>query len=236
VRRTSMQLAAAVLAGGLAVAACGGGQLKFGAAAITGQARITSATLTNQVANLSAAYQADKRKGIKPQRAVAQMPQQVLTWLITFQIFDKLAAQHGISITPTQVQKQLTSLAAQATQQKVSTEDYVSAAGAVPPDLLPRIGRYFAILSALENSLDGGKSPTAQAGQTALQVQVTHAQCLAAKTLGIQVNPQYGEFDYASYSVVPAANKLAAAPAGPVRPAASPSASASARPRLTPPC
>ena len=41
VRRTSMQLAAAVLAGGLAVTACG--TLQLGAAAVTGQGRITSA-------------------------------------------------------------------------------------------------------------------------------------------------------------------------------------------------
>ena len=67
-RRTSMQLAAAVLAGGLAVAACGE-SLQLGAAATTGQSRITSVTLTNQVANLNAAYRADKHKGVKPQRA-----------------------------------------------------------------------------------------------------------------------------------------------------------------------
>lgn len=231
-RRTSMQLAAAVLAGGLAVAACGG-QLKLGAAAITGQNRITAATLTSQVANLNSAYQADKRKGIKPQRATAQMPQQVLTWLITFQIYDKLANQHGISPTPTAVHNQLTSLAAQAKQEKVSTASYVSAAGAVPPDLLPQIGQYFAILAAFEGRIDGGKSPTSQAGQTALQGRVSHAQCLAAKNLGIQVNPQYGEFDYSSYSVVPAPSTLAASASSP---SPSPSASASAKPRLTPPC
>ena len=225
-RRTSMQLAAVVLAGGLTVAACG--SVKLGAAAITSQQRISSATLTDQVANLNAAYQADTRKGVKPQRAVAQAPQQVLTWLITFQIYDKLAAQHGISITPADVQSQLTALAAQAKQEKVSIATYISAAGAVPPDLEPQIGRYFAILSAFQNRLDGGKTPTAQARQQALQSRISHAQCLAAKKLEIMVNPQYGEFDYSSFSVVPAPSQLAAAP--------SPSPSASAKPRLKPPC
>lgn len=227
-RRTSMQLAAAVLAGGLAVAACG--PLKLGAAATTGQHRISSATLTDQVANLTTAYQADSRKGIKPQRAVGQAPQQVLTWLITFRVYDELAAQHGISVSAAAVQHQLTALAAQAKQQKVGTAAYVSAAGAVPPDLVPQIGRYFAILSAFQDRLDGGKAPTAQAKQQALQVRVAHAQCLAAKNLGIKVNPQYGEFDYTTFAVVPAPSKLAAA-ASPA-----PSASASAKPRLTPPC
>ena len=228
-RRTSMQLAAAVLAGGLAVAGCG--TLKLGAAAITGQTRISSTTLTDQVSNLQAAYKTDARKGIKPQRAVGQEPQQVLTWLITFQVYDKLAQQHGIGVSQTAVQKQLTALQAQAKQQKVDTSMYVSAAGAVPPDLLPQIGRYFAILDAFQNRLDGGKAPTATAGQTALETRVSHAQCLAAKSLGITVNPQYGEFDYTSFSVVAAPSKLAASPSSP-----SPSASPSAKPRLTPPC
>jgi hypothetical protein len=232
VRRASMQLAAVVLAGGLAVAACGN-SLKLGSAATTGSGRITSATLTNQVANLTAAYQADKRKGVKPQRSVAQVTQQVLTWLITFRIYDTLATQHGISVSPAQQQVQLTNLTAQAKQEHVSLATYVSAAGAVPPDLLPEVGRYFAILSAFENRIDGGKSPTAQAGQMALQNRLSHAQCLAAKNLSIKVNPQYGEFDYTTFSVVPAPSKLAASPASA---APAPSASASAKPRLTAPC
>jgi hypothetical protein len=225
-----MQLAAAVLAGGLAVAACGN-SLQLGAAATSAQGRITSATLTNEVANLKTAYQADKHKGISPQRPVAQAPQQVLTWMLTFQVFDKLAQLHGITVSPAQIQHQLAGLQAQAAQQKVSTEMYVSAAGAVPPNLLPQIGRYFAILQAFENRIDGGKQPTAQAGQQALQARVTHAQCLAAKNIGIQVNPQYGAYDYGTFAVVPVPSKLAAAQSG-----ASPAPSASAKPRLTPPC
>jgi hypothetical protein len=231
VRRTSMQLAAVVLAGGLAVAACGN-SLQLGAAATTGSGRITSATLTNEVANLSAAYQTDKKKGVKPQRAVGQEAQQVLTWLLTFKIFDELAVQHGISVTQADVQRQLTGLDAQAKQEKVSSQTYVSAAGAVPPDLLPQIGRYFAILTAFENKLDGGKSPTAQAAQTALQTRLSHAQCLAAKQLNIHVNPQYGEYDYGTFSVVTVPSTLAAAASS----SAKPSASASAAPKTTPPC
>jgi hypothetical protein len=157
----------------------------------------------------------------------------VLTWLITFRIYDKLAAQHGIAVTPAAVQRQLAALATQAKQEKVNTAAYVSAAGAVPPDLVPQIGRYFAILSAFQTRLDGGKAPTAQAKQQALQTRVAHAQCLAAKNLGINVNPQYGEFDYTTFSVVAAPSKLAASASSA---APSPSASASAKPRLTPPC
>jgi hypothetical protein len=229
VRRTSMQLAAALLAGGLAVAGCGN-SLQLGAAATTSQGRITSAMLTNQVANLTTAYAADKHKGVTPQRGVTQVPQQVLTWLLTFRIVDKLAQQHGISVTPANVQTQLKALGATAAQNKIDTDTYISAAGGVPPDLKPQIGRYFAILQKFENQLDGGKAPTAQAGQTALQARVGHAQCLAAKHLGIHVNPQYGVFDYTSFQVVVTPSRLSGAGSP------SPSASASAKPRLTPDC
>ncbi len=81
----------------------------------------------------------------------------------------------------------------------------------MPPDLLPQIGRYFAILRRSRTGWTAARQPTAQAGQAALQARMTHAQCLAAKNLSINVNPQYGAYDYATFSVVPAPSKLAAA-------------------------
>jgi hypothetical protein len=227
VRRTSMQLAAAILAGGLAVAGCGT-SLQLGAAATTGTGRITSAALTNQVANLTQAYQADKKKGISPKMATSQVPQQVLTWLIKFQVWDRVAQQHGIHVTPAQIQAQLGVLAASAKQNQVSTDVFVSAAGALPPDLLPQIGRYAAILQKFEDRVDGGKAPTSQAGQTALNNRALHAQCLAAKSLGIHVNPQYGELDYTSFTVVPVPATLSGA--------SGPKATPTSKPTLTPPC
>ena len=149
VSRTSVQAAVALVAAGLAVSACGTTQL--GAAAITGGTRISSATLTDQVSNLGAAYEADQAKGIKPQRPAGQEAQQVLTWLILFRIYDKVAAQQGIFVTPAQAQHQLDVLTMQANQNKVTLEQYISAGGAVPPDLEPQLGQYFAILSTLES-------------------------------------------------------------------------------------
>lgn len=196
---------------GLAVTACS--TMKMGAAAITGNSRITSGNLTAQVANLNAAYRADQTKKIKPQRSKGQEAQQVLSWLITFSIYNRVAKQHHITITRADSAKQLATLSSQAKSSGVSLSQYVSAAGALPPDLLPQLGQYYAILTALENRLDGGKAPTSSAAESALEKKVGHAQCLAAKSLGISVNPQYGRFDYSTYSVVPAPPTLAADPA-----------------------
>ena len=183
--RSWVKMAAAVAAAGLAVSACG--TVKMGAAAITGDNRISSATLTAEVANLHSAYQTDEAKGFKPQRPSAQATQQVLTWLIIFRVYDKIAAQHNINVTPGQAQRQLAGLSSQAASSKATLGEYVSAAGAVPPDLVPQLGQYFAILSALEGKLNGGKPPTTPAEQTALQAKVGHELCLASKALGLSL-------------------------------------------------
>jgi hypothetical protein len=223
--RRWVKAAAAVAVAGLAVAACGTNQL--GAAAITGNSRISSSTLSSQVANLNSAYGQDQAKGVKPQRTTAEETQQVLTWLILFRIYDELATQHNINVTPAQQGAELDALTKEAASSKLSVAEYVSAAGALPPDLLPQLGQYFAIVGQLERRIDGGKTPTTTAGQSLVAAQVGHDQCLAAKALGIRVNPQFGEFDYSTYQVVPAPSTLAAD--------ATPSASASPA-VTTPPC
>jgi hypothetical protein len=224
VPRKAAVLTAAAAAACVAVSACG--SVQMGAAAITGNSRITSVSLTDEVANLNAAYQADRAKGISPQRPAGQEAQQVLTWLITFRIYDHLAAQHRIYITPAQEAAQQNELRTAAQQSNVTPSEYVSAAGALPPNLQPQLYRYLAIVSVLEHRLTGGKAPSTQAEQTKLQTEIAHQQCLASKSLGINVNPQWGQFDYSSYSVVPAPPTLAA----------NPTAAKPASVKLTPPC
>jgi hypothetical protein len=223
--RTAVKLAAVALAAGLAVSACG--TIKMGAAAITGSHRISSATLTSQVSNLDAAYKGDQAKGIKPQRPAAQQTQQVLSWLILFRIYDQLAVQHNIHVSAAQSQQQLADLGKQASQSHITLAEYASAAGALPPDLLPELGRYFAIQTELVNKIDGGTTPTTPASQAMLASQVSHERCLAAKSLGVTVNPQFGQYDYASYAVVLAPPTLAANPSP--TPSSSPAV-------LKPPC
>jgi hypothetical protein len=219
--RSWLRIAAAAAVAGLAVSACG--TVKMGAAAITGNSSISSASLTAEVANLNAAYKADAAKKIKPQRPVRQEAQQVLTWLILFRIDDQVAARNHIYVTTAQADRQLAQLTRQAAASRVTLTEYVTAGGALPPDLIPQLGQYFAILSRLEGRIDGGKTPTTTAGQAKVQSAIAHNQCLAAKDLGVTVNPQFGVWDYRSYSVVPAPPTLAAAP----------SPSASTTPALT---
>ena len=225
--RTSITLTAAALAGVLMLSACG--SIKLGAAAVSDNQRISSATVTAEVNNLNQAYQADKAK-IQLQFAKSQMPQEVLSWLLRFQVREQMANRYGITVTQTQVQDALASISAQAKQSGVTTRDLAVANG-VPPDQLNELGRYVAIQDAVLNRLDGGKLPTANAALTTLSNKFDTSQCVAAKSLSIQVNPQYGALDYRSIGVVPAPNKLSAPPGKP-----SPSPTGTAAPQLTPHC
>jgi hypothetical protein len=227
VLRTPITLTAAALAGVLMLSACG--SVKLGAAAVSNDQRISTATVAAEVSNLNQAYQAVKGK-IQLQFKASQTPQEVLSWLLRFQVREQMATRYGITVTPAQVQAGLASISAQAKQSGVTARDLAVANG-VPPDQMNELGRYLAIQNAIISRLDGGKLPTANAALETLSNKFDTSQCVAAKSLGIQVNPQYGALDYRSIGVVAAPNKLSAVPGAP-----SPSPTGTAAPQLTPHC
>lgn len=227
VLRTAISLPAAALAGVLMLSACG--SVKLGAAAVSNDQRISAATVTAEVHNLNQAYQGDKAR-IQLQFAASQMPREVLSWLLRFQVREQMAHRYGITVSQGQVQDALNSISAQARQSGVTTRDLAIANG-VPPDQISELGRYVAIQDAILNRLDGGKLPTANAALQTLSTKFDTSQCVAAKSLGIQVNPQYGALDYRSIGVVAAPDKLSALPGAP-----SPAPTGTAAPQLTPHC
>jgi hypothetical protein len=70
--------------------------------------------------------------------------------------------------------------------------------------------------------------PRTQARIQALSPEFSRRECVAAKSLSIQVNPQFGQLDYGTYSVIPANSLLSE----PTAPAPSPTP----KPQLTPTC
>jgi hypothetical protein len=227
VPRSWMKLAAGVLAGGVAVAACG--TVHMGAAAIVGNQRISSSNLSAEVANLNAGYQQYHHQ-IQLQYPVSQMPQQVLAWLIRFQVRDRLATREGISVTPTQVQQALAAITASIRQSgNNATLPEVAVANGLPPDMINDLGQYQAVETKLLGRLDGGKLPASTSAQQALEDRFNKSQCQAAKSLDIQVNPQFGELNYSDFSVVLTPTTLS-------KPQTSTPTPAASRPVLTPPC
>ncbi len=212
---------------GVAIAVTACGPLQLGAVAIYGDQRITTAKLTAEVANLNAAYQADKSKvhiGYGP----ADMPRQVLTWMVRFATRERLGQLRHIAVTPGQSERALAAVAA-TVRQSGSTLALAATSAGLPPDMLSELGRYVAIETVLQNRLDHGVPPTTSAQNAALTAALARLECQAAKSLTIKINPQYGALDYGQYMVVPTSNTLSAAgPRAGKKPASAP--------RLTPAC
>lgn len=225
--RTPLKLAVAVLGVGVVVSACG--SVRMGAAAITGGQRISSTTLSNEVSDLSRAYQADK-KSVQLQFPASQMPQQVLSWLVRFRVWDQVARRDGITVTPADVvaaKQQITNSIKQSGESGTLTQ--VAVANGLPPDQLDALGRYQAIQSKLASRLDGGKAPTTTSASQALENKLNRSQCVAAKSMNIQINPQFGTLNYSDFLIVLAPNTLSKPQSVAPTPAAS-------RPVTTPPC
>lgn len=233
--RTYLKLAAAVLASGAAVAACG--TVKMGAAAIVGNQRFSATQLSTEVANYNTNYNT-YRGQVQRQFAASQTAQQVLGWMVSFQIADRMAQRYGITVTPAQQEQALTGIMNSVKAQNPNaTQNELAAAIGLAPDMLSDFARFEAIQAAVLKRLAGGTPPASGSpGAQALTVKFISTQCRAAKSLTIQINPQFGELDYnlnqyAAYSVVPAATTLSRG-----QPSGSPSPAATARPALTPPC
>jgi SurA N-terminal domain len=214
--RTFVCVTAAAL-GAVALAGCG--PVRLGAAAIVGDQRISTATLTEQVENLQTAYRASNG-GIQLQFPQSQVPQQVLGWMVRFQIGEQLGARNHITVTRGETQRALAAITARAQQQggggTAKLADLAVANG-LPPDLLPELGRYEAIQNAVIRQLDGGTLPTSQSALQQLSQALNRRQCLAAKSLHITINPQYGHLDYNRLAVIPAPSTLSAPESGPSR-------------------
>lgn len=198
-----VKVSAAVLGAGLLVAGCS--PVKMGAAAIVGSQRITMATLDTEVTNLGQA--AKLSPGAAPLSA-AQQTQETLSWLVRFKINEQLAQQAGITVSSSQAQQALAQIyatvKAQEQAQGVSnvTLNLILIDNGIPPNMSAELGRYQAIETQYIEQLNGGKIPTASAAQTATAAKLQRAQCVAAKSLQIQINPQFGRLNYTQFQVV----------------------------------
>lgn len=172
------------------------------------QARISNTRLAAEVANLNVGYNKYKHKA-QITYTPADMPREVLSWMLRFATENQLATKLGIKVTPAEAQA---ALAREKSNVKQAGDTLPEAAvlNGLPPDMLPQLGTWIQIQIALDAALDNGKAPTSTTGQAALTAKSTHLLCLAAKGMGIKVNPQYGVFDYGQLAVVAASAPLSA--------------------------
>jgi len=213
------------LAAALTVTGCANTQL--GAAALYSNQRISSSKLAAEVANLNAAYLRYHKK-VQITYPASEMPREALSWMLRFATANQMAAQNDIVVTPAQAQHELAVESANV-RQAGDTLPEAAVLNGLPPDLLPQLGTWIAIQVQLENKLDHGVAPKTTAGSTALSAQVNHLQCVAAKSLNITVNPQYGTYDYGQFAVVATPSTLTTT-------SPTPGGSQSPAPQTTPKC
>src|ERR1700689_2027380 len=212
VLRRLIAVSGAVLGVGLVATGCS--PVKFGAAATVGSHRITLAALNDEVTNLSRNVQLYHNPS---SLTAAQQTQDTLTWLIRFQINEQLARAQGITISTAQAQTALAQIDAEAKSELASegvsnaSLDFILSYIGIPSNLASEVGRYQAIDTQYIKQVNGGKVPTATAAQTATTAKLTRAQCLAAKSLQIKVNPQFGQLNYTQYEVVSVPSTVARA-------------------------
>ena len=183
--------------------------MQAGSAAIVGNQRITSSSLDQQVSNLQGAI---KSYNGQVSLTAAEQPRAVLTWLIRFSIMDQVAADANISVTQAQSQAGLSEIqseaASSASQEGFSSATALFLGNGISPQMLPELGTWVAQESAYQIKANGGKPVTSQAQSNAVTAKYNKAECQAAKSLNIQVSPQFGRLDYTQYTVVAAENTL----------------------------
>lgn len=200
---------------GAALVATGCSPVKFGAAAVVGNQRITIATLDTEVTSLS---RTAKLYPGTVQLTQVQQTQQTLTWLIRFKIYDELARRAGITVSTNQAQTALNAIymqaKARAQAQGISnvTLNLLLVANGIAPNLRDKVGRYQSIEDQFLLQANGGQEPIS----TPATAKFTKARCLAAKALKIQVNPQFGQLNYNQVAIVTAPGSVSRA-AGPAK-------------------
>jgi hypothetical protein len=216
VLRRLIKSSVVVLGAGLVLAGCS--PVKMGAAATVGSQRITIASLDTEVTDLS---QAVKQYPASISLTQAQQTKLTLAWLVKFQVAEQLARQQNITVSSAQAQSALAQILAasqaEAAQQGESnvTLTLILASAGIPPNLSAEVGRYQAIELRYLAQVNGGKLPSTTATENATTAKLNKASCVAAKSLNISVNPQFGRLDYSGFTIVaaPATVTRAAGPA-----------------------
>ena len=206
----------AVAAAGACVLLSACSTVQVGAAAIVGNERITQSTLNTQVTNFQQA--ASKYPG-EIQLTGAAIPQTVLGWLIKFEIMDRAAGTAGISVSATQIQQGTADIEEQAAE-AVSEDGGGSApaillSSGITPQMMNNLGKYEAQDIALATKANGGKLPSTTAQDNTVTAALTKSSCLAAKSLDIRVNPQFGRLNYTELTVVSTSDTLSRTPGKP---------------------
>ncbi|KAB2344022.1 SurA N-terminal domain-containing protein [Actinomadura rudentiformis] len=213
-----MALAGALLTG--ALAGCGDGPVRMGAAAVVGDDRISTAKLDQAVLDCQRQFKNDQvanqvRAALESQRQQQPMsgepadcsPRSALDTMVNFEVAEAAAKTAGVSVTEGQVDQMIGLMGRQA-----PAESIVVALG-MPKEYTRDVARMNAAQSLILQKLgaDGNQQSPAslQARQQALSLFRQ-----AAGKLDIRINPRFGSFDENRMTVSPVTTRLSATESG----------------------
>ncbi|HXA58863.1 MAG TPA: hypothetical protein VNW94_06840 [Streptosporangiaceae bacterium] len=193
-----------------ALTACGG-PVKAGAAATFGGGRITTASLDQTAIDWKKQYDKNPAADQTRQSIAAQAtggssidanspPRNALTQLIDFRIWDEVARQQKVTVTPTQVDALI---AASGGQAKL---DILTLAVGLPSNYSRDYARSFAIRQTVQRAILQASGVTSQSTSTSPEVQRAQKAYVliylgAVKALNMKINPRYGKFNLATMAL-----------------------------------
>ncbi|MDL4772320.1 MULTISPECIES: hypothetical protein [Thermomonosporaceae] len=214
-----MRVAAAVVVAAGALAGCGGGPVKMGAAALVGDDRISVTTLDQAVRDWQRQFKTDQNAN--QMRADPGNPEQqvasdtlsesdlrgALAVLVNFRIGKKVAASSGVHISETQVDQVIASLDRQ------GGAGSTTLANGLPRSYTRELARFLATRDQVAAKAGADGNP--QSPQT-MQAQQQTARLFmdTANGMKIKVNPRFGSFDPNQVTIRPVTARLSAADPG----------------------
>jgi hypothetical protein len=185
------------VAAAAALTACGG-PVKMGAAAVFDDRRITVAQLDQTVSDWKKQLDKDPA-ALELQQGGQQVPadpdsppRSALVQLVDFRIWDELAREQHVEVTPTQIDQIIA-----ANGGKKAVDDLTLAHG-LPVSHARDVVRAFVIHSLLLQRYGAVPNQQGQVDQQAQQLATQRlgvAYGQATRTLKIKINPRYGSFD-----------------------------------------
>ncbi|MFB4313027.1 hypothetical protein [Actinomadura sp. 21ATH] len=201
----TIKVAAAALAAVATLAACGGGPVKMGAAALVGDERIATATLDQAVVDWRREFRADQRanqiraanepRGGGGEPLVQSDPRRALDMLVYFRIGDEVARRNGITVTGGQVDGLTGEL-----DRRVGAASLTRAQG-LPGRYAPDLARVSLVQQLLAQKLGATPGPAATQQNAIVQQQIRQRFVETARSMKIKINPRFGTFDPSTITI-----------------------------------
>lgn len=175
-------LAGVLLAAGLALTGCG--PAKAGAAVIIDQQRVPISMIQNKVESVTTGR---AQHGLEPKPA-DDLAREQIQRLITHELYLRVAAQRGVTVTDGQIDKTIADLETRFGG-AAGFQEQVAAQNIAPGDLRTFV-QDFLIADALTKSISAGATSEAETATAQQELETLIKQ--TAQTLPVRVNPRYG--------------------------------------------